>query len=110
MKLTTTKNAGKLLAILITMQMLWYNAESIARWSTSRALLEATGCRHPANACTALPRQPPSHRFPLQTQITNKTQLLASNSTLAQAKSPMNFGTQKGPSAHVIDATSCVKM
>ncbi len=28
----------------------------------------------------------------------------------AQAKSCMNFGTQKGPFTHVIDATSCVKM
>ncbi len=29
---------------------------------------------------------------------------------IAQAKSCMNFGTQKGPSTHVINATSCVKI
>jgi hypothetical protein len=29
---------------------------------------------------------------------------------VAQAKSRMNFGTQKGHSTHVIDATSCIKM
>ncbi len=27
-----------------------------------------------------------------------------------EAKSRMNFGTQKGPSTHVIDVTSCIKM
>ncbi len=29
---------------------------------------------------------------------------------VAQAKICMNFGTQKKPSTHVINATSCVKM
>jgi hypothetical protein len=33
-KLTTTKNAGKLLAISIAMRMRQYNAGHIARWST----------------------------------------------------------------------------
>ncbi len=37
------QNAGKLLAILIAMQMWRYDAGRNARWSTSRALLEATG-------------------------------------------------------------------
>ncbi len=45
----------------------------------------------------------------MQIQITNKTKLLASDCMVAQAKSCM-LGTQKGPSTHIIDATSCVKM
>ena len=44
-ELMTTKNAGKSLAILIAMQMRRYDAGCIARWSTSMASLEATGCR-----------------------------------------------------------------
>jgi hypothetical protein len=39
----TTKNAGKLLGILIAMRMQRYDAGHIARWSTSRASLKATG-------------------------------------------------------------------
>jgi hypothetical protein len=42
----TAKNAGTLLAILIAMWMWRYDAGHIDRWSTSRASLEATGCRH----------------------------------------------------------------
>ncbi len=58
---TTTKNAGKLLAISIAMRMVWrYNAGRIARWSTSRDSLEATGCRHLSIACAVLPWRPPS--------------------------------------------------
>jgi len=56
---TTTKNAGKLLAILIAMRMWQYDAGRIARWSTSRDSLEATGCRHWSIACAVLPRRPP---------------------------------------------------
>jgi hypothetical protein len=48
--------------------------------------------------------------FRLQTQITNKTQLLASDCTVAQAKSCMNFGTQRRPSTHIIDVTSWIKI
>jgi hypothetical protein len=59
MKSMTTKNAGKLLAILIAMQMRWYNAKRIAQQSTFRALLEATGCHHWVNDCIALPQRPP---------------------------------------------------
>ena len=40
---TTTKNAGKSLAISIAMRMRRYDAGHIARWSTSGASLEATG-------------------------------------------------------------------
>ena len=51
-KSMATKNAGKLLAILIAMAMQWYNVGRIARRSTSRASLEATGCRNWLSACT----------------------------------------------------------
>ena len=37
---TTTENVGKLLAILIAMQIWWYNAGHIARWRTSRVSLK----------------------------------------------------------------------
>jgi hypothetical protein len=39
-----------------------------------------------------------------------KTQLLPSFLTVDDAKKLNNFGTQNGPSTHVIDATSCVEM
>jgi hypothetical protein len=38
-KSMTTKNAGKLLAILIAMRMRRYDTGHIAQWSTSRASL-----------------------------------------------------------------------
>jgi hypothetical protein len=53
------KNAGKSMAILMATAMQWYDAGHIARWITSRASLEATGCRHRASACAVLPRQRP---------------------------------------------------
>jgi len=54
-----TKNSGKSTTILVAMAMQRYDAGRIARWSTSRASLEATGCRHRASACTVLPQRPP---------------------------------------------------
>ena len=54
-----TKNAGKLTMISMAMAMQRYDAGRIARWSTSRASLEATGCRHRASACAVLLRQRP---------------------------------------------------
>ena len=53
------KNAGELMAILIVMEMQWYDAGHIARWITSRASLEATGCRQWSSACIVLSRRPP---------------------------------------------------
>ena len=53
------KNEGKLLAILIAMQTRRYDAGHIAQWSTSRASLEATGCRHRSSARIISPRRPP---------------------------------------------------
>ncbi len=50
-----TQNAGKLTTISMAMVMQRYNAGRIARWSTSRASLKATGCRHWVSACAELP-------------------------------------------------------
>ena len=56
-KIGETKNTGKLTTILMAMAMHWYNTGCIARWSTSRASLEAIGCRHWVSACAGvLPR------------------------------------------------------
>ena len=52
---TATKNAGKSLAILIAMAMQRCDVGRIAQWSTSRASLKATGCRHRSSACAVLP-------------------------------------------------------
>jgi hypothetical protein len=57
-EINKTKNEGKLLAISITMAMQRYDAGCITQWSTSRASLEATGCRHRASACAVSPQQP----------------------------------------------------
>ena len=43
---TATKNAGESMAISIAMSMQRYDAGLISQSSTSRASLEATGCRH----------------------------------------------------------------
>ncbi len=56
---TTPKNVGKSLMILIAMRMQRYEAGHIAGLSTSRASLEATGCRHWSSACTVLPQRSP---------------------------------------------------
>jgi hypothetical protein len=68
----TTKNAGKVLVILITMRMQWYNVGRIAQWSTSQASLEATGCCHQASACAVLPQRPPWSTNTLKTHKTLK--------------------------------------
>ena len=46
-KFDETINAGKSTTISVAMAMQRYDAGHITRWSTSRASLEATGCRHP---------------------------------------------------------------
>jgi hypothetical protein len=75
--ITTTKNAGKLLAILIAMRMRRYDAGHITQWSTSVASLEATGCRHWASACAILPRQQP------RSSILNETTKYYQNTTIS---------------------------
>jgi hypothetical protein len=49
-KIDETKNAGKLTTVSVAMAMQQYDAGHITRWSTSRASLEATECRHQASA------------------------------------------------------------
>ncbi len=56
---TATKNAGESLAISIAKSMRRYDAGRIARWSTSRTSLGATGCCHRLSACALSPRRPP---------------------------------------------------
>jgi hypothetical protein len=58
-KSTATNNADESMVISIAMAMQWYDAGRIARWSTSRASLEAIGCSHWASACAVLLRQRP---------------------------------------------------
>ncbi len=60
-KSMTTKKARQTLVISIAMRRMWHcNAGRIARWSTSsRASLEATGCRYRASARIASPQRPP---------------------------------------------------
>ena len=64
------KNAGKSTKISMAMVMLRYDAGHIARWSTSRASLEANGCRHWVSACAVSPRRPP---WSTNTNKTHKT-------------------------------------
>jgi hypothetical protein len=52
----------------MAMAMQRYDVGHIIQWSTSGALLEASGCRHRASA---------AKEFVETTQNTNKTQLLA---------------------------------
>ena len=56
---TATKNAVESMAISIAMAMQRYDAGHTARWSTSRASLEASGCRHRASACAVSSQRPP---------------------------------------------------
>ena len=65
-----TKNAGESMAISIAMAMQRYDAGRIAQWSTSRASLEATGCRHRSNACAVSPQRPPWSKNSNQTHKT----------------------------------------
>jgi hypothetical protein len=78
--MTTTKKLGKLLALLITMRMWWYDAGRITQLSKSRASLEATGCRYQKSANAVSPRRPSWLAILAwcKTQNTNKTELLPS--------------------------------
>jgi hypothetical protein len=58
-QIDSKKNAAESMAILIAMAMQWYDAGRIARWITSGASLEATGCSHRASACAVSPQRPP---------------------------------------------------
>ena len=109
-KSTTTKNAGESLAVSIAMAMQQYNVGCIARWSTSRASLKATGCRHWSSACTALPWRPPWTTNLNETHKTlTKLQLSSSNyGTFRLLVVCENFNPQNGPSTQLINATSFI--
>ncbi len=114
-KSTTTKNAGKLLAILIPMRMRRYNGGCIAQWSTSRLhwepLYAAIGYR--ASVSAVSPRRPPWSTNSLKhTQIINtKIFFFASNyGTNWSLLVYENFITQNESSTQFIDATSFVEM
>ena len=87
------------------------NAGHITRWSTSRASLEATGCRHQASASAALPWWPQWSMNLLKTQNTKKNDSQLANLSLTKVVSCMKSVPQNGPSTQLIDATRrCVKM
>ena len=109
-RIGNNKNSGKSLVILIAMRMRRCAVGCIARWSTSRASLGATGgSRHRVSACAVSPRRPPWSTNLLTTQNTTKTQLLASNyGTFWLLFVYENFIPQNGPSTQLIVATSFV--
>jgi len=79
----------------MAMAMQRYNAGRIARWSTSRASLEATGCRHRASVCAVSPRR---KSWSTNSNETHKTQLLASNySTFRALVVCENFNPKTDP-------------
>ncbi len=91
-----TKNADELLAISIAMRVQQYKVGCIARWSTSRAFLEASGCRHRASACAVLPWQPPWLTIlAANKKNTTKTQLSASKPTVVLSKKAEHFWDPK---------------
>jgi len=72
-EINNNTNTRQMLAISIAMWMRWCDVGHIAQWNSSRALLEATGCRHRASACIALPRRPPWSKIcaPLEMKLLN---------------------------------------
>ena len=105
----TTKNAGKLLEILIAMHMRRYKVGHIAWFRTSRASFEANGSgeflRRIAPAATMV------DSFIETASNTNKTKLLASNyATFRSLVVYENFTPQNRPTTQLIDATSFVEM
>jgi len=55
-------NAPPSLAISIAMAVQWCNTARIARWRRSRALIEATKCRHRVTTRSVSPWQPPGRQ------------------------------------------------
>ena len=110
-EINETKNAGKLTTISMAMVMQRYDAGRIARWSTSRDSLEATGCSHRASVCAVLPRQTPwlTNSNKTHKTLTKHNFYLATIMLFTSIKL-LIFVTRKGPSTHVIDATSFVTM
>ena len=96
-------------AIATTMPPGRYGARHIPRWSISLASCEATICCHRACARAVSARRTPwSSPSPL-VKTQHKTQLLARVYCTFLLAKLSNFVTRKGPSTHIIDATSLVK-
>ena len=57
-ELMATKNTGESLSTSIATAMQRSDAGHITQWSTSRASLKATGCRHQLSACAVFPWRP----------------------------------------------------
>jgi len=75
-----------------------YDAGRIAQWCTSRASLEATGCRHQASLRHIAPTAAMVIEVKENTQNTNKTQFLASNyGTFRALVVCENFNPPKDP-------------
>jgi hypothetical protein len=97
------------MAIATTMPPGRYGARHIDRWSVSVASCEATKFRHRACARAVSARRTPwSSPSPL-VKTQHKTQLLASVYRTFLLAKLLIFITRKGPSTHVIDATSFIK-
>ena len=101
-EINETKNAGKLTMISMAMAMAIqrYDVDEgrIARWSTSRASLEATGCRHRASLRRIALTAAMVIEFKENTKHTNKTQFLASNyGTFRALVVCENFNPKKDP-------------
>ena len=106
---TVKKNTNQTVAILITVWMWRCNAGRIAQWSTSCALLEATGCRHWLSACATLPRRPPWSTNLLKTQTLAKKLFSASQLMVDRSQKLWEVLPQSRPSTQLINATSCIK-
>ena len=102
------KNSGKSTVISMTMLLGRYGAMGIVLWSASMASCEATRCHHLACACAILARRTPWSSPLPSCQNTDKTQPLASNYCTFLLGELSIFVTQRGPSTHVINATSFV--
>jgi hypothetical protein len=63
-----TKNAGKLMTILIPMPLGQYGAMCIAQWSASVASYKANRCHHQASTSAVSPRRPPWWTISNETQ------------------------------------------
>jgi len=95
-------------AIATTMPPGRYVARHIAWWSVLVASCEATICHHRACARAVSARRTPWSSSSLSCETQHKTQLLASVYRTFYLAKLLIFLTRKGPSTHVIDATSFV--
>jgi len=94
-KLATEKNAPILLTISMAMRIRRYGSKHITQYGRSRATLDATRDHHRASIHPVLPwRLPWSLIFDVVKSLFEASAQKARN----------------GPSTHVIEATSCIKV